>query len=100
MAYTLRCSCLLFRALLLLYPSHLRYEFGQEMAEVFRQEIGDAYREAGWRGYLEVWARTGVEILVVALPGHLRLLGVSMASVFGSAAFFLILFRLLTIRLP
>ena len=100
MEYTLRCSCLLFRALLLFYPAHLRYEFGQEMAEVFRQEIGDAYREAGWRGCLEVWGRTGVEILVVALPGHLRLLGVSMASVFGSAAFFLILFRLLTIRLP
>ena len=55
----LRCSCLLFRVLLLLYPSHLRYEFGQEMAEVFRQEIGDAYHEAGWRGCLKSGAVLG-----------------------------------------
>jgi hypothetical protein len=100
MECTLRVSCWLFRILLLLYRSDLRHEFGQEMTEVFRQEIVDAYREAGWRGYLAVCARTGVEILTVAMPSHLRLLGVSMASVFGSAGFFLILFRLLTIRIP
>ena len=99
MECTLRLSCWLFRILLLLYPSDLRYEFGEEMADVFRQEIGDACHEAGWRGYLHVWGRTGVEILIVALPGHLRLLGVSMASVLGAACFFLVLFRLLVVHL-
>jgi hypothetical protein len=99
MEYAMRLSYLLFRILLLLYPSDLRYEFGQEMTDVFCQEIGDACRVAGWRGYLEVWVRTGVEILVVAMPSHLRLLGVSMVSVLGSAGFFLVLFRLLTIHL-
>lgn len=99
MECVLNLSCLIFRILLLLYPSYLRQEFGQEMADVFRQEIGDAYREAGWCGWLGVWGRTGVEILVVALPGHLRLLGVTMASVFGAAFFFLILFRLLFVHL-
>lgn len=99
MEWPLRLSCWLFRILLFLYPSHLRYEFGQEMADVFREEIGDACHEAGWRGCLQVWCRTGIEILVVALPGHLRLLGVSMASVLGAACFFLILFRLLFVHL-
>jgi len=99
MECTLHLSCWLFRILLLLYPSHLRHEFGQEMVDVFRQEIEDAYYEVGWRGCLQVWGRTGVEILVVALPGHLRLLGVSMASVLGAVFFFLVIFRLLFVHL-
>jgi disulfide bond formation protein DsbB len=99
MKFTVGLSCLLYRGLLFLYPSQLRHQFGPEMAEVFRCEIGDAYGEAGWLGCLQVWGRTGIEIMVVALPSHWRLLGVSMVSCFTAAGFFLGLLRLLSVHL-
>jgi hypothetical protein len=90
MAYTVRLSCLGYSALLLLYPASLRRHFGEEMVQVFGDEIRDAYHEDGWMGVARIWARAGREILLVALPGHLRIVGLSLVSALSAGCLFLL----------
>ena len=39
-----------YSAIVLLYPRTLRREFGQEMVEVFSEQLRDARRLDGWLG--------------------------------------------------
>jgi hypothetical protein len=98
MVNSARLSCLAYSALLFLYPASLRRHFGEEMIEVFHHEIQDACREEGWMGGLRVWMRAGVDVLTVALPSHLRLLGVSLVSCFTAATLFFVVFRMFLVH--
>ena len=96
MTSTARLNGLAYSALLLLYPRNLRRHFGREMVEVFHHEVQDAYQKDGWAGGVRIWLRAGVEILTVALPSHLRLVGVSVLSCLSALSLFYVILRLTT----
>jgi hypothetical protein len=90
MAYPVRASCLGYSALLFLYPASLRRHFGEEMVQVFGDEISDAYHEDGWMGVAQIWARAGREVLLVALPSHLRIVSLTLVSALSAGGIFLL----------
>jgi hypothetical protein len=56
---------------LLFYPNDLRSDFGNEMIEVFNEQVWEAYSRSGFVGLLRVWFRATREFVTVALPGRL-----------------------------
>ena len=55
MRATMPVSGRIYAAILLLYPRTLRREFGQEMVEVFTEQLRDARRLDGWAGEMKLW---------------------------------------------
>jgi putative ABC transport system permease protein len=62
-----------FRALLRLFPSEFRGDFGRQMAEDFREQRGEA-AVRGARGTLRLWLRTVVDVLRRAPLEHVDVL--------------------------
>ncbi len=54
-----------------LYPDDLRKEFGDEMVEVFEEQVTDAYTERGLPGLLRVWFCAAREFVSIALTGQI-----------------------------
>lgn len=73
-------SSRVYSAILLLYPRALRREFGQEMVEVFAEQMRDARRSEGWWGELKLWVCVGNETLRTLAIAHMQIVGVSVAS--------------------
>jgi hypothetical protein len=69
-----------YSAILLLYPRALRREFGQEMVEVFAEQMLDARRSEGWRGELKLWGCVGGETARTLIEAHMQIVGVSVVS--------------------
>ncbi|SPF41616.1 hypothetical protein SBA1_370004 [Candidatus Sulfotelmatobacter kueseliae] len=80
MTPSMRWSCRVYATLLLLYPSTLRRQFGQEMIEVFADQMRDACQTDGWVGGMGVWSCVGREVLRTALCSHLQVIGISFVS--------------------
>lgn len=70
----------MYGALLRLYPSTLREQFGDEMIEVFRDQMRDACERDGWVGRMGVWGCVGGEIFCTALSSRLQIVGISLVS--------------------
>lgn len=47
-----------FAALIRLFPSDFREQFGQDMRELFSDQLGAARRDAGTLGVVRLWLRT------------------------------------------
>ena len=62
-------SC--YRALLWLYPAHLRDAYGQDMVHVFEQVLRTEFRKRGSRGVTATGCRAIGEVFTVAIPGWL-----------------------------
>lgn len=73
-------SSRVYSAILLLYPKALRREFGQEMVEVFAEQMRDASRSEGWRGELKLWGCVGSETVRTSVIAHMQIVGVSVVS--------------------
>jgi hypothetical protein len=73
-------NCRVYAALLHLYPTPLRRQFGEEMIEVFADQMRDACQRNGWVGGIGVWSCVGGETVRTALSSHLRLIGISFVS--------------------
>lgn len=56
---------------LALYPEDLREEFGDEMVEVFEEQVADAYEEKGVRGVVGVWICAAREFLKIAMASQI-----------------------------
>jgi hypothetical protein len=80
MAPSFSWGCRIYAALVLLYPATLRRQFGEEMIEVFAEQMRDACRKNGWVGGMGVWRSVAGETLRTALSSHLRIIGISFAS--------------------
>jgi hypothetical protein len=85
MTAILRLSCRLYGWLLVLYPAALRCRFGEEMAEVFEQQIQEAWRIDRFPGLARVWSSAAEELILVALPARfnrelLRICAISLLS--------------------
>jgi hypothetical protein len=59
-----------YAALLALYPAELRREFGSEIVEVFAEDLANAVRFRGLRGFLSVWWCALREFVRIALPAQ------------------------------
>jgi hypothetical protein len=70
---------------LLLYPSDLRTEFGQEMVNVFVQQLRDAWRDRGIIGWLDVLVCVGEELFRIACPRRLAAISVPTLGFTASA---------------
>ena len=57
-----------FRLLLILYPPDLRRDFGDDLAEVFSQQIEAAWEESAWRGIAGAWLNVLADYAATALP--------------------------------
>jgi hypothetical protein len=85
MTAILRLSCRLYGWLLVLYPSRLRSRFGEEMTDVFEQQIREAWQLNLFPGVARVWSSAAEELLLVALPARftpalLRICAISLLS--------------------
>src|SRR3974377_1737575 len=49
------------------YPHDLREEFGEEMVEVFEEQVAEAYQERGLPGVFRIWWCTAREFVVINL---------------------------------
>jgi hypothetical protein len=95
MPIALRASCFVYRLLLISYPAELRERFGEEMADVFEDQMRDEWKRRGPAGSLRVAFTAGWELLSVAIPSQLQNSVVIAAtlSFVSSSALFLGLFR-------
>ena len=80
MRATMPLSGRVYSAILLLYPRTLRREFGQEMVEVFSEQLRDARRLDGWTGELKLWGCVTRETVKTLATAHMQIVGVSVAS--------------------
>lgn len=71
MNWFVRVSACAYRAVIVLYPVELRYEYGTEMAAVFAEELADACRSGSATDVVGVWWRAVSEVLRIAIPGRL-----------------------------
>ncbi len=67
----MRLSSRIYDAMLLLYPDDLRSAFGEEILEVFCEDLERGWRERGALGEAAVWWRAALEVLTIAIPGRL-----------------------------
>ena len=74
---------------LIFYPKDLRGDFGNEMIEVFDEQVWEAYSRSGFSGLLRVWFGATWEIVTVAFPGRLAERAVPIVAVTAALAFML-----------
>lgn len=61
-------STLLFRLIFACYPSGLKRTFGDEIVEVFLQDLSNARYEHGVGGAVIVWGRAVLEFFCICIP--------------------------------
>jgi len=59
-----------YSVLLSLYPAELRNDFGEEMTQVFLEDLEDSQRRRGISGAARVWWRSIKELFRIALAAH------------------------------
>jgi hypothetical protein len=79
-ASSVRMRCRIYAALLRLYPSPLRRQFGEEMVEVFADQMRDACQRDGWVGGMGVWRCVGGETLRTAMSSYLQIAAIALVS--------------------
>jgi len=86
----LRTSCRLYDLLLPLYPSALRHQFGQDMADVFEQQIRGECGQHGLSGLARVWSSVASEIIWYAVPREFewKRIGVPVVSLLATIFLF------------
>ena len=62
----------LYRSLLRLYPTEFRARFGDEMVQLFGDQLRDARTGAAGGGMARTWLRTLGDLLVTAVTEHAR----------------------------
>lgn len=70
MRWFVRWSQGVYRALLLLYPFELRFEFGDDMVWMFGEDLKDALKRRCMSDVAGVWWRALSEVPWIALPGR------------------------------
>lgn len=73
-------SVIVYRALLLLYPTRFRRAYGEQMAQVFRASLRDEARRRGVAGVARLWQRTLGDLLLTALAERIERLELAMTQ--------------------
>ncbi len=81
-----------YRRVLPLYPPPLRCEFGEEMADVFSDQLREECAESGLAGLGRVWWRVAAEVVAGAWPAEANWarLGIRVAGLAISFAAFMV----------
>lgn len=66
----LHLSIRMYRALIIIYPSEFRQDYGGPMVQVFGDCCRRAFREAGMTGLLLLWWRTLIDTVKTAIEEH------------------------------
>lgn len=66
-ALAARLSVRLYRSMLAVYPAGFRRDYGQQMAQVFRDTCNERYAEGGHRGLVELWTSVLIDLALSAL---------------------------------
>lgn len=84
----------LYSALLRLYPREFRLQFGEEMTQVFADQVAEARDEQGIAGVMRVCCEAVAELFTVALPSQLAnvMVIVPVLSFLSALALFLAVF--------
>ena len=95
---TLKVCSQTYGLLVILYPRDLRRHFGEEMTEVFDQQLREAWDQRGLAGLLRVWLWAIGELLCVALPAQLAqpIIVVPTLSLISNSFLFLVILRALS----
>jgi hypothetical protein len=80
MSLSTRANCRIYSSLLFLYPSAFRRQFGEEMLEVFSEQMREACQQGGWLGGMAVWRCVSGELLRTVFSSHLEFVGISFVS--------------------
>src|SRR5271168_1617503 len=90
MPNALRISCVAYRLLLGLYPHEFRRRFGEEMMQVFVDQMWAELKRRGVVGVFRVWLTAWWEVMSVAAPLQLRnpvVIAAALSSVISSVLF-------------
>ncbi len=79
-----------YRSVVSRYPIALRARYEDEMQEVFRDQIRDAWLENGFAGFARVWLEVARETSTFMLPRCLRVSGIGLIAVVSSLSLFYI----------
>jgi hypothetical protein len=67
----IRLSSHIYSGIVVLYPADLRRDFGDEMTEVFAQDLAEMWRTRGLGGVLGVWRRALWEVTSIVVPAQI-----------------------------
>ena len=70
MSVVLELSCWVYKRMLPLYADSLRYRYGDEMEQLFREQLMDAGKE-GVSGIGRVWRSAVYDVVSLAGPAYL-----------------------------
>lgn len=71
MKHSISLSVRLYRRLLVFYPAAFRQRFGEDMAQVFRDNCRDTFHQRGFGGILRLWLRILPDLALSALKERL-----------------------------
>jgi hypothetical protein len=94
MSAAIDASCRVYRAMLHVYPSRLRAEFGEDMLSVFEQQLLDARSSGGSFEVFRIWVRAlweTAQLITVPCPAPAGW-GIAAISLLSSSALFLFFF--------
>jgi len=90
----------IFRRFEALYPPDLHCQFGDELADVFSQQIAAAWEEKSWRGIAATWLRVLEDCAAVSLPYIAARLAVPLLTATTSTILFAIVLWAVDPNLP
>jgi hypothetical protein len=83
----IRLSSYIYSGILVLYPVDLRRDFGDEMTDVFAQDLAEMWHSRRLIGALSVWRRALWEVTSIAVPAQI----VNSAVIAPTISFFWVL---------
>jgi hypothetical protein len=83
----IRLSSYVYSGILVLYAADLRRDFGDEMTDVFAQELAEMWHSRRLFGALNVWRRALWEVMSIAVPTQI----VNSAVIAPTISFFWVL---------
>ena len=90
----------IFRRFETLYPPDLHRQFGDELADVFSQQVEAAWEEKSWRGIAVTWLSVLEDCAAVSLPYIAARLAVPLLTATASAIFYAIVLWAVDPNLP
>lgn len=89
MSLVVELSCWVYKRMLPLYTDNLRYRYGDEMEQLFREQLIDAGKE-GFLGIATVWRSAVYDAVSIAAPAYLKPLRLwTLATLLSASSIFL-----------
>jgi pimeloyl-ACP methyl ester carboxylesterase len=98
MSFVLKLSCWVYKRMLPLYADNLRYRYGDEMEQLFKEQLMDAGKE-GASGVGRVWRSAVYDAVSLAGPAYLEPIRLwTLATLLSASVIFLTTLSFCTLR--